>query len=204
MKPQMRKTPSYLKGLAETRARADADVQRLQKIHDEVAEKLAEAQAERDSCDRLIRKYDERLDPNLIAPIRAQKGRYGEHGQLTRIIVSRLETAWPDSVSTQELAWAIQMECQLDFMTKVARYEWVRNSVRRKLNILVSLGAVERLHEVAKGAAQEHGQWRWKPQAGVSLDELLAAAKSNGVGAKQAKARGRPAKPKPVEISPMP
>jgi len=53
MKPQMRKTPSYLKGLAETRARADADVQRLQKIH---------------------------------------------------------------------------------FMTKVARYEWVRNSVRRNLN----------------------------------------------------------------------
>jgi hypothetical protein len=69
VKIKIRNTPSYLKGLSETRARVDADVRRLQKIHDEIAEKLAEATAERNSCDCLIRKYDARLDPNVIPPI---------------------------------------------------------------------------------------------------------------------------------------
>ena len=89
MKIKIRNTPSYLKGLAETRARVDADVQRLQKIHDEIAEKLAEATAERNSCDCLIRKYDERLDPNVIAPIQAWKGRYGPRGALKRFMCRR-------------------------------------------------------------------------------------------------------------------
>ena len=42
----MRKTPSYLKGLAETRARAFADVQRLRKLQVELAKNLADAEAE--------------------------------------------------------------------------------------------------------------------------------------------------------------
>jgi len=76
----MRKTPSHLKGLAETRARSAGDVQRLQKLYEEVGKKLTEATAEVDACDRLIRKFDERLNPELIKPIRAWKGRYGNRG----------------------------------------------------------------------------------------------------------------------------
>lgn len=196
MKTVIRNTPSYLKGLAETRARTDADVQRLQKIQDEVTEKLAEAKAEREACDRLIRKFDERLDPNLIEPIGAWKGRYGERGQLGRTLARCVEAAWPESVTTQEVAWAIQMEFQIDFLTKKERYEWVRNTVRRRLNIFVSWGLVERMHELTTGVGIEQGRWRWKPQVGVSLDELLAAAETAGVGVKQAKRRGRPPKQK--------
>jgi len=59
----MRKTPSYLKGLAETRARAAGDVLRLQQILDQVKESLAKAQAEVEACDVLIKKFDDRLEP---------------------------------------------------------------------------------------------------------------------------------------------
>jgi len=89
MKIQIRNPPSYLKGLAETRARADADVLRLQKIYGEIAEKLAEAAAERDSCDCLILKYDDRLDPNRIAPIQSWKGRYESPRVLRRLQLLR-------------------------------------------------------------------------------------------------------------------
>jgi hypothetical protein len=57
----MRKTPSYLKGLAETRARAAADVIRYKQVIDQVMASLAKAQAELDACDTLIKKFDERL-----------------------------------------------------------------------------------------------------------------------------------------------
>ncbi len=115
VKIQIRKTPTYLKCLAETRARVDADVRRLQKIHDEIAEKLTEAKTERDSCDCLIRKYDERLDPNVITPIQAWKGRYGPRGALKRFMLKQLENAWPEAVTTLEIAWAVQQEFKMDF-----------------------------------------------------------------------------------------
>lgn len=81
----MRKTPSYLKGLAETRARvagdlqryekqhpqlevklkaAEADLDRCQRLYSGVCRGLAEAKADLESCDRLIRKFDDRLDPS--------------------------------------------------------------------------------------------------------------------------------------------
>ena len=50
----MRKTPSYLKGLAETRARAAAEVIRYTALATEVQQRLAEAQAALNSCDLLI------------------------------------------------------------------------------------------------------------------------------------------------------
>jgi hypothetical protein len=52
----MRKTPSYLKALAKTCARAAGDVVRLSDIRDEVTA----AQGELAACDRLIQKYDAR------------------------------------------------------------------------------------------------------------------------------------------------
>lgn len=75
MPTEMRKTPSYLKGLAETRARVAGDVPRYQKIHDDVWQRLAEAKAELDACDRLIRKFDKRLVREQIEPIQAWQGR---------------------------------------------------------------------------------------------------------------------------------
>lgn len=80
MATDMRKTPSYLKGLAEDRARADGDTIRLQHMLDELAPEVAKAErmlslhedilaqhnvarTKRDACDTLIRSFDSRLDP---------------------------------------------------------------------------------------------------------------------------------------------
>ena len=82
----MRKTPSYLKGLAETRARAHGDTIRLGKIRDEIHAKLEEAKFLVESCDRLIVQYDSRLNPTLIQPVGAWQGRYGKRGALTEAI----------------------------------------------------------------------------------------------------------------------
>lgn len=89
MATDVRKTHSHLKGLAETRARADGDMRRLQQlldeidpmlaeavriqtIHAQVTAKLAAARAERDACDLLIRKFDDRgrslVDLALASP----------------------------------------------------------------------------------------------------------------------------------------
>lgn len=203
MKIQTRRTPTYLKCLAETRARADADAQRLQKIHAEVTEKLAEAEAERDSCDCLIRKFDHRLDPSLIAPIRAWKGRYGPRGALKRAMVKLLEKAWPETLTTMEIAWAVQIEFQIDFLTREESVEWLRNSVRGGLKSLVIAGVVERLHEVTNGLTNELGRWRFAPPAAPGLDALRAVAATAGVGVQQeVKRRGRP-KSKPVVAAPL-
>jgi len=76
----MKKTPSYLKGLAETHARAVGDVVRLEKLFSEISAKLTESKANLAACDRLIRKFDARLNPTLIVPIHAWQGRYGKRG----------------------------------------------------------------------------------------------------------------------------
>ena len=78
----MRKTPSYLKGLAETRARAAADILRYKQVIDEIMVSLAKAQAELEACDTLIKKFDDRLDPTQVEPINHWQGRYGKRGAL--------------------------------------------------------------------------------------------------------------------------
>jgi hypothetical protein len=141
----MRKTPSYLKGLAETRARAAGDIQRLKKIQEEVAQKLAQAQDELEACDRLIRKYDARLNPELIQPIRAWQGRYGKRGALQATIKRLLQEAFPEAIDTTELLWALQIEFQLDFPTWQEKHRWRRNSLTPALKDLVAAGLANRL-----------------------------------------------------------
>ena len=87
----MRKTPAYLKGLAETRGRLAGDVQRYQQVLAEVTASLVKAQVELNACDTLIRKFDERLDPGLVQPIHAWQGRYGKRGALREAIVELLQ-----------------------------------------------------------------------------------------------------------------
>ena len=50
-----KKVRSYLKGLAENRARAAGDVVRLEAMAAQVAKELAEARMDVESCDRLIK-----------------------------------------------------------------------------------------------------------------------------------------------------
>lgn len=176
----MRKTPSYLKGLAETRARVSADVRRYQQLYEEIGEALEKAKAELTSCDLLIRKYDERLNPALIEPIKAWKGRYGARGALKAAIVRILKGCYPNAVSTTEITTRLQMEFSLDFLCKAERTHWQHDTVGKQLKMLVSEGLVERLNNLAVKTGRT-GSWRWKGEGCKSLGDLAALAESSGV-----------------------
>ena len=96
----MKKTPSYMKGLAEDRARAAGDVERYVKIAKDVADALEAAQMTLAACDLLIRRIDARLNPNEIPPIRAHKYYGGARGKLRDSVVDILKTAAPGTVTT--------------------------------------------------------------------------------------------------------
>jgi hypothetical protein len=181
----MKKVPSYLKGLAETRARVAADVVRYQRIKDEVGGSLKDARAELAACDRLIKKFDSRLDPRLIQPIKAWKGRYGDRGALKDAIVQYLKESAPDLVSTTELCWILQNRFQLDFSSPADRRRWVMNTLRAQLKRLVSQGLVERLEiETLQGETQSG--WRCKEVGPKTLGDLAAMAAAAGVGVQEA------------------
>lgn len=220
MATDVRKTHSHLKGLAETRARADGDMHRLQQlldeidpmlaeavriqtIHAQVTAKLAAARAERDACDLLIRKFDDRLDPEQIAPIRAFKGRYGARGQLRATLIEVLRLISPAEVSTSELCILLIAELKLDFLTVAERARWAHNSVGRGLKRLVDEGVVERLHDPTLRDFSV-GRWKLKEHGPRGLDALGAAAEASGVGVSQAKRRGRPPAAGPGGSAPLP
>ena len=168
----MQKTPSYLKGLAETRARADAEALRLRKVIAEVAERLAQAEKTRDSCDCLIRKFDARLDPSLIEPIQAWKGRYGARGALQNSIERQVREAYPGELTTSEIGWGLQIEFNIDFAHPNEKYHWQHNTVGRALNIFVKRGSIARLPNLPDEPTSAVGRWRWIPDDGLSLDHL--------------------------------
>ena len=193
----MRRVPSYLKGLAETRSRAAGELQRFQQLYDEIGRKLADAKAEIASCDLLIRKFDPQLNPNLIVPTRYWKGRYGKRGQLTESIFRILGEHWPEAITTTELCWKLQLEFELDFPTADERQRWIHHSINNRLKLFRSKGLVERLHNVTpEGQCSEVGRWRLVSKKGDGLEVLRETAETTGINIQQAKRRGRPAKPK--------
>ena len=194
----MQRTPSYLKGLAETRARAAGDVERLKQLHTEIARLLESAKAEVASCDLLIRKFDKQLDPTKIPPIRAWKGRYGKRGAFREAVLRVFEAAWPESVSTTELAAKMQLEFKLDFSTARERDQWCDQSLRNLLRVCAKDGVLERDEPALSPAGRTVNRWRWVPQEATELNALREAAQAIGVGVQQAKPRGRPRKAEAV------
>lgn len=176
----MRKTSSYLKGLAETRARTAGDVERLTRIHDEISQQIASAQAELAACDRLIVKFDQRLNPGLIKPIHEHR-RYGKHGALLQTVRRAIEEAWPEAITTSEVSWAVQLELELHFLTYSEKKRWLDNSLRGAIKKLLARGEIERTHELADAFNGEVGRWRWKKDSCLSLDHLRLQAEAAGV-----------------------
>jgi hypothetical protein len=183
----MKKVPSYLKGLAETRARVAADVIRYTRIRDEVITYLAVAEAELAACDRLIKKFDLRLDPTSIKPIKAWQGRYGQRGALKDATEAYLKTNAPTAITTTEICWELQTKFQLDFEHPMERKRWINNSLKTHLRRLVGLGQVERSEETASDGSKHRG-WRWKQEGAKTLDDLAAMATAAGVGVQQGEA----------------
>jgi hypothetical protein len=173
----VKKVPSYLKGLAETRARAAGEFERLQSIAADVATRLAEAQANVASCDRLIRLFDERLDPTKIESIHAHRRIPG--GKLKGVIVEVLEGRSPHEMTTNEVCWELQLRYSLDFVTPKERLDWKHGSIGRALKHLVKDGVVERLHDPMAPIAED-GRWRLKSGDGLSSDHSMALAAATG------------------------
>lgn len=211
----MRKTPSYLKGLAETRARTDGDLRRhirqkanletllpdleanlarYRKMYDRVCRNLDSAKSDLESCDRLIRKFDVRLNPEEIEPIRAEKGKYGGHGRLREAINNLLKDCRPDVLDTDQVALMVALELGLEFATLQEQRAWVHNSVARALKNMVDEGLVERMHDPSILGRQGFGRWRWVLEADKGLSALAQTAAQAGVGVSTAKRRGRPPK----------
>lgn len=183
----MRKTPSYLKGLAETRARAAGEVARYAAIIEEVQEKLAASRAELEACDKLIRRFDERLDPTEIEPIRAWQGRFGRRGALREALARYVKEAYPNAISTTELAIRAQVEFQLDFGTPNLRRIWVHDSVGGALKVLTARKVLERMHDPQVNSGMT-GYWRWvaATQTLDGLSQIAAAAGASVVGGEEA------------------
>lgn len=194
----MQRTPSYLKGLAETRARAAGDVERLKELLTQITGLLENAKAEVASCDLLIRKFDKQLDPTKIPSIRAWKGRYGKRGVLREAVLRAVKAVWPESVSTTELAAKMQLEFKLDFATPWERDRWCDYSLRNLLRKCVDDGILERDEPTRSPSGRTVNRWRWVSQTATELGALREVARATGVGVQQAKRRGRPRKAEAV------
>lgn len=175
----MRRIPSYLKGLGETRARAAGEVARCKALIDQISQDMARAQADVDSCDRLIRRYDERLDPNLIRPIRAWQGRYGKRGELKATIARVLKESYPEPIATTEIATLLQIEFKLDFITPEERRHWKHNTVGNALKDLAKAKQLERVEDPDDSTSQ-HAYWRWIGKDTTTLSALLESATAAG------------------------
>jgi hypothetical protein len=171
-----KKVPSYLKGLVETRARAAGDLERYTRIMAEVSAKVAGARAEIDACDRLIRKFDARLKPELIEPLRTH--RYGGRGGLRAALVEYLQAVYPAAATSTEIAFELQIKFGFDFQTADERDRWLRGAMTRALKDLSDKGLVERLHDPAARNGKV-GRWRFRTASNLGpnsmLDKLAAA-----------------------------
>jgi len=142
----MKKTPSYLTGLAETRARLAGDIERYERPLSEIPGKVAQARRELEACDLLIRRFDGRLDPQKIAPIR--HWRYSKkRGVLRDTIIAIVKDGAPNEVTTLEVGWELQIRLGLTFETSTEYSRWLHGSVGCQLQLLVAERLIERLHD---------------------------------------------------------
>ncbi|UCV10425.1 hypothetical protein KI614_09415 [Dechloromonas denitrificans] len=180
---EMPRTSPYLKGLAETRARVDADyvraserltsanhqlkqaralVARLEKAIPALQTQVLLANTTRYACDTLIVSLNPDIEPAEIQPIRAWQGRYGKRGTLGQLVQAIIETAYPEPITTIAVAQQLETQLNLTFATPADRAHWMKATVNARLNYLGRTGVIERLHP-ATAAYGKPGIWRGKP-----------------------------------------
>jgi hypothetical protein len=152
---------SYLKGLAENRARAAGDIMRFEAMEKEIATRLAEARADLESCDRLIKKYDPRLRPELIEPIRVWPHHNAKRGGLRALLLEIVALRAPAEITLTEICYEVEIRWDLTFLTPKDRECWKRGGVARALRSLVTEGRIVALHSGRGGESQtQHARWR--------------------------------------------
>lgn len=166
----MPRTHPYLRGLAETRARADSQCTTLENQITTLSRRLDKARSEREACDSLIHRFNPRLLPEAIQPItEGQRPQYGQRGALTKAILAALQQAYPDSISTSAIALHVEAAFNLTFSTRTERRNWVCKSLSNRLSSFARDNIIERLHDPdAKDG--KVGHWRWIPKGMPSAD----------------------------------
>jgi len=111
--------------------------------------------------------------------------RFGPRGHLTKLIMDRLQSAWPKGADIHSLVDWVAASCGIEFANTAERTD-CRHSVRNRLHHLAAPGKVERLDSIGSDA-NGAGVWRLASKNNVSLGELgrlaaLAAAAESGVG----------------------
>ena len=179
----MKRVPSYLKGLVATRGRADAHVQRLEGVLEEIQAQVDKARRERDACDSLIRAYSSELDPTSILAVRAWRGKYGPRGAVTNEIRAFVQAAHPAAVSTSEVTWHLIVKFEMDFINGEARDRWKKTSVRNRLRELATKGVVERMAgDTDEVEGMQSSSWLWVGEvADTSFDGVANAATNAGL-----------------------
>lgn len=194
--PEMKKTPTALKWLAEKRARIAGELQSadqvsqylredIEELHQQtavIAEFLAAAEQKQErlrgelaALDQVVVLYDAGLRPDSIAPINGWQGNYGTRGALRAFLVETLKGRAPEFVTTQELEMLTISKFSLVFEHREVRLHWYKGSFRGTLKLLASQQLIERGHGKVN-YLQEMGRWRWKQEVAPTLKELREAA----------------------------
>lgn len=177
---EARRTPSFLAGLIDRRARADGQVQRLTDMLNDIHAELAQALEHRDACDALLKSYHAGLELAGIRPIRGFMGRYGKRGTIADAIRRFVADAGARGVTTSEIGAHLMAVLGLEFNTPQARKKWMQNSVAVRLRELKAVGEVEPMHDAAVELGKV-GRWRLKTTTVSSVSSLLATANTCGV-----------------------
>ncbi|WP_265946161.1 hypothetical protein [Dechloromonas sp. A34] len=156
-----------MKGLVETRARADAESNRLSHLIESLTLKLTKTQDERDSCDHLIASLNNQIQPGQIEPINAWQGRYGKRGAFRQAILKAITLAYPHPISTTEIAQYLQATFNLIFAIPSQRKIWVHNSINTRLRELANSKSIQRIHDPLPISAKQASGYgfpqTWRP-----------------------------------------
>ncbi len=169
----MRRLPTTTRQLAERRARLAGEVPRLERLVADATERLAKVRAELAAVDLILPTFDARVDPQQIAPVKAQGARYGKRGTFKEALLQVLQDAAPRPLSTVELSLMLRRRFELEFTTPDGLKHWTDNVLRKQLRRLAGEGVLEKL-KVSDGHSDD-AYWRIAvaPAEGP-LDELRA------------------------------
>lgn len=167
----MKKTPSALKWLAETRARTAHDLAESERVQAAVVARTARLREELAALDRTLTVYDPSIEPAAVQAVQGHRPEYGQRGNLTAAIGRILQTQAPHYVSTELLLVLLCAEFDLEFATPQELSRWRKNVVARRLRHMLGQGLVEREQDPSVWTV-EFGHWRWKSPLVAALTAL--------------------------------
>jgi hypothetical protein len=159
----VKKLPSYLKGLVESRARSAGDLERLEHLRARIDEEIEAAHERLESADTLMLEFNPLIDPGQIEPVR---GRRARTGKVKEVIDQVLLEAAPQALPTPEIAFLVAERIEIRFSIVGEYRTWAVNCVYRALHKKLEGGLVERQQEPRQAT-----YWRL-PRAGGEVRDL--------------------------------